>query len=109
MANALHLPSAMAHTLWHVLLSESEQIHLLTIAVSFAEVFSMRCQEPELHQALKLGTEGFGQERRAEGLEEKAVGKNMLRNSLHNLLENMLNTLTCAHNSHWPDPWHKED
>ena len=33
----------------------------------------------------------------------------MLSNPLHNLLENMLNTLTCAHNSHWSDPWHKED
>ena len=49
MANALHSPSAMAHTLWSVPLSESKQIHLLTIAVSFAEVFSMRRQEPELH------------------------------------------------------------
>ena len=37
MANALHLPSAMAHTLWHVLLSESEQIHLLPIIVSPTE------------------------------------------------------------------------
>ena len=39
----------------------------------------------------------------------KSSGKNMLSNPLHNLLENMLNTLTCAHNSHWSDPWHKED
>ena len=49
MANTLHSPSVMAHTLWSVLLSESKQIHLLTIAVSFAEVYSMRHQEPELH------------------------------------------------------------
>ena len=49
MANALHLPSAMAHTLWHVLLSESEQIHLLTIAASLTEIFAVRHQEPELH------------------------------------------------------------
>ena len=43
------LPSAMAHTLWSMLLSESDQIHLLSIAVSLTEFFSMRHQEPELH------------------------------------------------------------
>ena len=39
MANALHSPSAMAHTLWSVLLSESKQIYLLPIAVSLTEIF----------------------------------------------------------------------
>ena len=43
------LPSATAHTLWSMLLSESDQIHLLSIAVSLTEFFSMRHQEPELH------------------------------------------------------------
>ena len=46
---ATALSSVMAHTLWNVLLSESEQIHLLPIAVSLSECFAMRYQEPELH------------------------------------------------------------
>ena len=54
------LSSVMAHTLWNVLLSESEQIHLLPIAVSLTEFFSMRHQEPELHYVLKPGITGFG-------------------------------------------------
>ena len=41
--------SVMAHTLWSVLLSESEQIYLLPIAVSITEFFTMRHEEPELH------------------------------------------------------------
>ena len=45
---------------WSVLLSESEQIHLLPIAVSLTEFFSMRHQEPELHDVLKPGITGFG-------------------------------------------------
>ena len=34
---ATALSSVMAHTLWNVFLSESEQIHLLPIAVSLTE------------------------------------------------------------------------
>ena len=45
---------------WSVLLSESKQIHLLPIAVSLTEFFSMRHQEPELHYVLKPGIMGFG-------------------------------------------------
>ena len=35
----LHIPSVIAHTLWTVLLSESEQLYLLPIAVSLTEFF----------------------------------------------------------------------
>ena len=45
---APELSSAMAHTLWSVLLSKSEQIHLLPISVSLTEFFAMSHQEPEL-------------------------------------------------------------
>ena len=38
MANTLHSPSVMAHTLWSVLLSESKQIHLLPTVVSLTEI-----------------------------------------------------------------------
>ena len=49
-----------SHTLWTVLLSKSEQIYLLPIAVSITEFFTMRHEEPELHQVLKPGTMCFG-------------------------------------------------
>ena len=39
----------MAHTPWTVLLSETEQIYLLPIAMSPTEFFAMRHQELELH------------------------------------------------------------
>ena len=43
-------PSVMAHALWSVVLSKSEQIHLLTIAASLTEIFAVRHQEPEAGQ-----------------------------------------------------------
>ena len=48
-ATHTYMPSKMTHTLWSVLLSKSEQIHLLPITVSLIEFFAMRHQEPELH------------------------------------------------------------
>ena len=54
---------------WSVLLSESEQIPPLPMAVSLTEFFSMRHQEPELHYILKPGTMGFGQ---AQALGERS-------------------------------------
>ena len=46
MASALS--SAMAHTLWSVILSESKQICLLPITVYLTEFFN-ETSEPELH------------------------------------------------------------
>ena len=40
-----YLLSVMAYTLWNVLLSESEQIYLLSIVVSLTEFFVMRHQD----------------------------------------------------------------
>jgi len=45
---------------WNVLLSESEQIHLLPITVSLTEFFAMRYQKPKIYHVLKQGTVGFG-------------------------------------------------
>ena len=53
-----HLPSVMALSLWSVLLSESEHIHLLPITVSLN--FCNETSEPELRWVLKPGTMNFG-------------------------------------------------
>ena len=91
-----HRLSMMDHTVWCVLLSISEQIHLLSITVSLTEFFSMRHQSLSFirswSQSSCILPRLTSQERGAEGREEKAVGKNMPRNPLHNLLENQLNT-----------------
>ena len=86
----------MAHTLWSVLLSISEQIHLLYITVSLTEFFSMRHQSLSFIRSWSQSSWVLprlkSRERGAEGREEKAVGKNMSWNPLHNLLKNQLNT-----------------
>ena len=46
---AAAVSSVMAHTLWSVRLSESEQIHLLPITVSLSLDFCNETSEPELH------------------------------------------------------------
>ena len=59
--HSCHIHPLWWETLWTVLLSESSQIYLLPIAVSFTNFFAMRHQEPELLYVLKPGTIGFAQ------------------------------------------------
>ena len=86
----------MVHTPWSEFLSESEQIHLLPIALSLTECFAMRHQEPDFPWVLKPGIVGFSQAQvpgeRSWRKRGKSNGKNVLRNPLHNQPENLLYT-----------------
>ena len=82
----------MEYTLQSVLLSISEQIHLLLITVSLTEFLQW-----DIRAWASLGPEarylGFGQSQvLGERTEGKSSGKNVPRNPLHKLLENLLNT-----------------
>ena len=37
----------------------------------------------------------------------KSSGENVLRNPFQKLAGKSAKYLACAHNFHWPDPWHK--
>ena len=92
---ATAFPFVMAHILWSMLLSESAQIHLLPM-LSLTEFLQWDIKSLSFirswSQTLWVLARLKSQEREAEGQEEKAVGKNMLRNPPHSLLENLLNT-----------------
>ena len=89
------LPSVTAHTLWSVLLSESEQIHLWPITVSLTEFLQW-----DIRAWASLGPEashhgflpGSSLRKRSWSTGGKSNGKNVPRNPLHNLWENLLNT-----------------
>ena len=83
------------HTLWSVLLSGSEQIYFLRIAVSLTEFLQWDIRAwaslgPEArHHGFCLGSILGERSWRTGG---KSSGKNVPRNPLHNLPETLLNT-----------------